>query len=101
LNSKTKLNICLTSSELSPLAKSGGLADVVSALAVYLDGKGHDIRVLIPFYSTIDTSGLEIVPVDGLQGLGLSTGFQSVDYAIDSTTLPGSRLTIDGLPVAV
>jgi len=94
LNSKTKLNICLTSSELSPLAKSGGLADVVSALAVYLDGKGHDIRVLIPFYSTIDTSGLEIVPVDGLQGLGLSTGFQSVDYAIDSTTLPGSRLTV-------
>lgn len=94
MTSKTSLNICLTSSELSPLAKSGGLADVSSALAVYLDGRGHDIRVLIPFYSTIDTSGLEIVPVEGLQDLNLSTGFQSFDYAIVSTALPGSQLTV-------
>ena len=71
MTTKTKLNICLASSELSPLAKSGGLADVSSALSVYLDGKGHDIRVLIPFYSSIDTSGLKIVPVDGLQDLSL------------------------------
>jgi starch synthase len=94
LTSKPPLNICLSSSELSPLAKSGGLADVCSALCVYLDGRGHDIRVLIPFYSSIDTSGLDIVPVDGLQNLSLSTGFQTFDYAIDSTTLPGSRLTV-------
>jgi starch synthase len=94
LTLKTSLNICLTSSELSPLAKSGGLADVSSALSVYLDGRGHDIRVLIPFYSSIDTSGLEIVPIDGLQDLSLSTGFQAFHYAIDSTTLPGSRLTV-------
>ncbi len=88
------MNICLACSELSPLAKSGGLADVSSALSRYLDGRGHDLRVLLPFYSGIDTSGLAIVPVDGLQDLGLSTGFPAFPYAIDAMTLPGSRLTV-------
>jgi starch synthase len=94
LVAKTQLNICLTSSELTPLAKSGGLADVCSALSIYLNGRGHDIRVLLPFYSTIDTSTLEITPVEGLQDLELSTGYQTFQYNIDSTQLPGSGLRV-------
>jgi len=94
LTTKTSLNICLTSSELSPLANTGGLADVCSSLVMYFDGAGHDIRALIPFYSSIETSGLKIVPVEGLQDLSLTTGSQTFQYAIDSTTLPGSELTV-------
>ncbi len=92
--SQKRLKICLTSSELSPLAKSGGLADVCAALADYLHGRGHDLRVLIPFYSTIDTSGLEITPLDGLQNLSLTTGSRELSYAIDIANLPGSRLGV-------
>lgn len=65
-----------------------------SALSIYLDGRGHDIRVLIPFYSTIDTSALEVTPVEGLQELELSTGYQTFHYSIDSTALPGSELMV-------
>jgi starch synthase len=43
------LKICMASSELTPLAKTGGLADVTAALAGYLDQLGHDVRLLIPF----------------------------------------------------
>ena len=88
------MKIVLASSELSPLAKTGGLADVCSALSSYLHERGHDIRVLLPFYSTIDTDGLEIVPVNGLQNLSLTTDRHEFHYSIDSTTLPGTSLTV-------
>jgi starch synthase len=88
------MKIVLTSSELSPLAKTGGLADVCTALSSYLHEQGHDIRVLLPFYSTIDTFELEIVPVGGLQNLSLTTGDHEFHYSVDSTTLPGTSLTV-------
>jgi starch synthase len=45
-----KLKILLLASEISPLAKSGGLADVTAALAIHLKRRGHDVRVVLPFY---------------------------------------------------
>ena len=88
------LKICLASSELAPLAKTGGLADVNSALSVYLHQQGHDIRVLLPFYASLDRTNLEIEPVDNLQGLSVSIGPWDVEYSIDRATL-----RTNGLPV--
>jgi starch synthase len=88
------LKICLASSELTPLAKTGGLADVVTALSGYLDSAGHDIRVLLPAYSSIDTSEMQITPVDFLQGLKMQLGPHQVSFSIDSATVPGKPLKI-------
>ena len=41
---KKPLNICLASAEVTPLAKTGGLADVSAALSAYLHTAGHDVR---------------------------------------------------------
>ena len=91
---KNKLKICLATSELTPLAKSGGLADVSAALSAYLHSEGHDIRVLMPFYSSIKREGLDIEPVANLQNLSITIGPWDIEYAIDRVTLPTS-----GLPV--
>lgn len=91
---KNKLNICLASSELTPLAKTGGLADVNAALSAYLHEAGHDIRVLIPFYSSIRRDGLKIESVPGLQNLPITIGQSDFMYSIDVTTLPGGKLPI-------
>ena len=40
-------------SELAPFAKSGGLADVVTALTRALKGAGHDARVFLPMYGRV------------------------------------------------
>lgn len=88
------LKICLVSSELTPLAKTGGLADVSAALSAFLDNKGHDIRVLIPFYSAIDTKSLEIAPDPSLQNLSIRIGNHHLNYSIDTTTLPNKALKI-------
>jgi starch synthase len=89
-----KLNICLASSEIAPLAKTGGLADVTAALSAYLHDAGHDARVLVPRYRRIDEAGVDIEPVDGLTDLSLRIAGHEVRYAIDRTTLPGSSLPV-------
>ncbi|MDQ2731705.1 MAG: glycogen/starch synthase, partial [Armatimonadota bacterium] len=48
------LKILLTASECTPYAKTGGLADVVAGLAKSLRALGHDARVVIPLYASID-----------------------------------------------
>lgn len=47
------MNILFTASECVPFCKTGGLADVVGALAPVLAGAGHDVRVIMPLYSHI------------------------------------------------
>ncbi len=84
---KQPLNICLATSELAPLAKAGGLADVSAALSAYLQDAGHDVRVLMPFYSTLNRGELEVQPVDGLQNLTVKIGAWDVEYDILWTVL--------------
>lgn len=47
------MKILFTSSECVPFVKTGGLADVVGALAPVLAKKGHDVRVMLPMYTAI------------------------------------------------
>ena len=47
------MKILFTASECVPFIKTGGLADVVGALAPVLAAQGHDVRVMVPLYSKI------------------------------------------------
>ena len=47
------MKILFTASECVPFVKTGGLADVVGALAPVLAKKGHDVRVILPMYTAI------------------------------------------------
>src|SRR5579871_2134338 len=51
----------MVSSEATPLAKTGGLADVVGALPPVLRAGGDDVAVVIPRYGSIDLKGLRRV----------------------------------------
>lgn len=48
-----KLKILYVSAEMSPFAKTGGLADVAGSLPKALAEMGHDIRVVMPKYRLI------------------------------------------------
>src|SRR3989338_11166762 len=68
-----KLKILFVSSEAAPFAKVGGLGEVLFALPEALRALGHDARVMMPRYASVDreryaltlvTEGL-VVPTDG------------------------------------
>ncbi len=58
------LRILMAASEAVPFAKEGGLADVVGVLPKYLARLGHDVRLVMPRYSSIDRHkwGLKLLP---------------------------------------
>jgi starch synthase len=49
------VNLLFVASEMAPYAKTGGLADVMGALPAYLQRAGHDVRIVLPMYDTVDT----------------------------------------------
>ncbi|MCX6990235.1 MAG: glycogen/starch synthase [Chlamydiae bacterium] len=48
------MHIIHLSSELAPIAKVGGLGDVVYGLSLELIKQGHSVEVFLPKYDTID-----------------------------------------------
>jgi len=48
------MNVLLVAAEVSPYAKVGGLADMAAALPMAWADKGHDVRIVLPLYGSID-----------------------------------------------
>jgi starch synthase len=75
------VNILIVSSEYHTLAKAGGLADAVTALAQGLAAQGHSVDVILPRYKNIDTEGfdrderpLQVQLGTGIFGCAVHTG---------------------------
>ena len=74
------MNILYVSPEITPFAKTGGLADVSSALPRALKGMGHDVRSVMPKYASVKETGLtrletghlpRVTMHNGVHGAGL------------------------------
>lgn len=48
------LKVLMVASECAPFAKTGGLGDVVAGLSKALEDLGHDVRICIPLYASVD-----------------------------------------------
>ena len=66
-----KLKILICASEAVPFVKTGGLADVVGTLPKELAKLGHDVRVVIPRYYSIDKQKYGLKEIPGALGTPL------------------------------
>lgn len=63
------LNVLMVTSEAVPLAKSGGLADMVSAYSAALRDRGVEVSILLPAYPSALQRAVGATPVARLCGL--------------------------------
>lgn len=56
------MKILIVASEVVPFAKTGGLADVAGALPKALEAMGHEVRVIMPKYKSINEEKFGLKP---------------------------------------
>ena len=82
------MNILFVAAEVAPLAKVGGMGDVVGALPKFLKRLGHDVRIFMPYYGFLPDK-MEIPKEPVWWG---SAMFQS--FAVYETVLPGTDVPL-------
>ena len=82
------MRILFVAAEAAPVAKVGGMADVVGALPQVLKQMGHDVRIFMPYYGFLPDK--MAVPQDPVwHGYAM---FQSFD--VYETVLPGTNVPL-------
>ena len=82
------MRILFVAAEVAPLAKVGGMADVVGALPKVLKKMGHDVRVFMPYYGFLpDKVKVPETPI--WKGNAM---YQ--DFEVYETTLPNSDVPL-------
>ena len=82
------MRILFVAAEAAPLAKVGGMGDVVGALPKVLRRMGHDVRVFMPFYGFLPDK-VEIPDEPIWWGYAM---FE--DFAVHETVMPGSDVPL-------
>ncbi|MBD3223427.1 MAG: glycogen synthase GlgA [Caldithrix sp.] len=94
LKSASKMKIGFISSEIYPFSKTGGLADVAFALGKYLAINGHDIRLITPLYSSIDTKRYPLKRLKEITEVNLWFGSQKYSFTVYIGLIPQSKAMI-------
>ncbi len=89
------LNVCFIASEIAPLSKTGGLADVAGALAKYLHADGHDIRVFAPLYRQIERrNARDSGRWNSCSDIPAAAGRPRLSFSVQTARLPGSQAMV-------
>ncbi|MFA8341542.1 MAG: glycogen synthase GlgA [Rhodothermaceae bacterium] len=89
-----KLKVLFVTPEVVPFVKTGGIADVSSALPQKLQEMGHQVRIVCPKYGAIDERKFRIHEVVRLKDLKTQIGEKEVEYSLRSSFLVGNKTRI-------
>ncbi|MGQ4647195.1 glycogen synthase GlgA [Lyngbya aestuarii] len=82
------MRILFVAAEAAPIAKAGGMGDVVGALPKFLRRMGHDVRIFMPYYGFVPDK-MEVPKEPVWSGYAM---FQS--FAVYETVLPGTDVPL-------
>ena len=91
---KNKFKIFFVSPEVSPFAKTGGLAEVSKALPKVLKERGHDVRMIMPNYRAVNERKYTLRDVIRLKDMAVPVGGQQVKASGKSSFLPDSKVQV-------
>lgn len=89
-----KLKIVHVASEVAPLVKTGGLADVVGTLARAHEKLGHRLSIFMPYYRGVrKLTGLDVRPVLSNLPVHVAPGIKE-EVSILQAQLPNSKVNV-------
>ncbi len=91
------LKILTISAEVAPFAKTGGLGDVAGSLPKALRELGHDVRVVMPAYRSIEDAyhaGKLQLSTPLPDGMLVPTGVGAIPAGVFEGQLPGSDVPV-------
>jgi starch synthase len=87
-----RFKILIVATEAVPLAKEGGVADVIGSLPKELAALGHEVCIFLPRYGSIDPTRWALKPTGVVRTLPMLGGYQTI--SILQTTLPDAPVTV-------
>ena len=92
----SSLKILCLSAEVAPFAKTGGLGDVAGSLPKALRALGHDVRVVMPAYQSLEAKGRagELDAMPWTLNVPLGIGALRVPAGVFQSQLPGSDVPV-------
>lgn len=82
------MRILFVSAEVAPMAKVGGMGDVVGALPKVLRDMGHDVRIFMPYYGFLNDK-IKVPAEPVWWGYAMFN-----DFAVYETVLPGTDVPL-------
>ena len=88
------MNIAFVASEVVPFAKTGGLADVGGSLPKEIKKLGHDIKVFMPKYYSVDEKRFNLEYLSWIGGISIRIYGKTLEVHFHKGYLPKSRVEI-------
>jgi starch synthase len=85
------LNVLFVTSEVEPFVKTGGLADVSSALPQTIRELGHEIRIVVPRYGAISDRKFRLHDVIRLKEIEVPIGEEMKIANVNSSFISNAR----------
>lgn len=92
VSNDTGARILMVATEAVPFAKEGGVADVIGSLPKDLAALGHDVRIFLPRYGTIDLERWGAKPSGVERTISLGDWYQHI--RIWQATLPDTPVRV-------
>lgn len=86
------MKILFVASEVVPFAKTGGLADVAGSLPIALANLGHDVRVAMPKYGSVDDEKYNLIPI--LDDIAVRLNGYNYTASVKRTLFPDTKVPI-------
>ncbi len=86
------MKILFVVSEVEPLAKTGGLADVAASLPKALQAQGHDVRLVIPRYRSLAAHPIKLKPASAR--LAINVGSRVLEGQVWQGKLPATDIPL-------
>ncbi len=88
------MNIAFVSSEVVPFAKTGGLADVAGALPKEIKKLGHEIKVFMPKYYSVDEKRFNLDYLSWIGSIPVRVAGRTMDVHFHQGFLPNSNVEV-------